>query len=157
MLLTLHSLSRWCYLHRVPVLPRLIKALIFFFFNCILPPETSIGRRTRLHHHGWCIGFHPDVTVGEDCNIYNQVEIGGGFDGPDGPPIRVIIGNRVNISTGAKICCKSGTLTIGDGATIGANAVVQSDVPPNSVAVGVPARCILERRPVSVKPLGFTA
>jgi serine O-acetyltransferase len=85
------------------------------------------------------------------------VEIGGGFNGPDGPRIRIVIGNRVNISTGAKICCRSGTLTIGDGATIGANAVVQSDVPPNSVAVGVPARCILERHPVSPTPLTSSA
>jgi serine O-acetyltransferase len=142
MLLTLHSFGRWCYLHHIPVIPKLIKAIIFVFFNCLLPAECSIGPRTRLHHHGWCIGFHESVEVGSDCNIYNQVEIGGGYDGPDGPPIRIIIGDRVNVSTGAKVCCKSGTLTIGHGSTIAANAVVVSDVPPSSLAIGIPARCI---------------
>ena len=132
MLLAIHSLGRWCYLHHIPVIPRLTKAVVFVFFNCLLPPQCSIGRGTRLHHHGWCTGFHENVEVGEDCNIYNQVEIGGGHDGPDGPPIRIIIGNRVNISTGAKVCCKSGTLTIGEGSTIGANSVVVSDVPPHA-------------------------
>jgi serine O-acetyltransferase len=142
MLLQLHSVGRWCYLHHVPVVPGAIRAITLVVFNCLLPPECSIGRGTRLWHHGWCTGLHPDVEVGEDCNIYNQVEIGGGYDGPDGPPIHIVIGNRVNICAGAKVFCKSGTLRIGDGSTIGANAVVLSDVPPNSLAVGIPARCI---------------
>jgi serine O-acetyltransferase len=151
MLLQLHTIARWCYLHRIPILPQVIKTAIFFFFNCLLPAECSISRGTRLWHHGWCIGIHPDVEIGQDCNIYNQVEIGGGHDGPDGPPIRIVIGNRVNICAGAKVFCKSGTLTIGDGSTIGANAVVLSDVPPNSLAVGVPARCIPKKRSANVQ------
>lgn len=142
MLLKLHSVARWCYLHHVPAVPRFIKIINGLLFTCILPAECSIGSGTRFWHHGWCIGLHPNVEIGRDCNIYNQVEIGGGFDGPDGPPIRIVIGDRVNVCAGAKIFSKSGTLTIGEGSTIGANAVVLSDVPPNSLAVGVPARCI---------------
>jgi serine O-acetyltransferase len=53
------------------------------------------------------------------------------------------IGNRVDIGAGAKIL---GPITIGDDATIGANAVVLQDVPPNSIAIGIPARTI-PRRP----------
>jgi len=146
MVLRLHSAARWCYLHHVPVVPRLIKAIHFVVFSCLLPPECWIGPGTKLWHHGWCILLHPNVEIGRDCNIYNQVEIGGGYDGPDGPPIRIIIGDRVNIGTGAKILCKGGTLTIGEGSTVGANAVVLSDVPPDSVAVGVPARSIPKKR-----------
>jgi serine O-acetyltransferase len=92
---------------------------------------------------------HPSVEIGEGCNIYNQVVIGGGHDGPDGPPIRIIIGNHVNIGTGSKVLCKSGTLTIGDGSTIAANAVVLCDVPPNSLAVGMPARSTLKKSPLA--------
>lgn len=146
MVLQLHSVARWCYLHHVPVLPTLIKAVTYVVFNCLLPAECSIGRGTRLWHHGWCTGIHPNVEIGRDCNIYNQVEIGGGYDGPDGPPIRIIIGDRVNVCAGAKVFCKAGTLTIGDGSTIGANAVVLSDVPPNSLAVGIPARIVPKKQ-----------
>jgi len=92
---------------------------------------------------------HPDVEFGEGCNIYNQVVIGGGHDGPDGPPIRIIIGNRVNIGAGAKILCKSGILRIGDGSTIAANAVVLSDVPSNSLAAGIPARSRPNKRSIA--------
>ena len=146
MVLKLHSVARWCYLHHVPAVPRLIKAIHYVFFNCLLSAECSIGQGTRLWHHGWCIAIHPDTEIGRDCNIYNQVEIAGGHDGPGGPAIHIVIGDRVNICTGAKVLCKSGTLTIGEGSTVGANAVVLSDVPPNSLAVGIPARCIPKKR-----------
>ncbi len=149
MLLRLHCLARWCHLHHIPLIPRLIKAVMYIFFNCILPAEASVGSGTRFHHHGWCVLVHESVEFGSDCNIYNQVVIGGGHDGPDGPPIRIVIGDRVNISAGAKVFCKSGTLTIGSGSTIAANAVVLSDVPPNSLAVGMPARCIPKKRPTA--------
>ena len=146
MLLRLHSIARWCYLHKIPFVPRVIKGLIFLLFSCILPPECSIGSGTRLWHHGWCIGILPSAEIGRNCNIYNQVEIAGGDDDQTGPPVRIIIGDRVNICTGAKVLCKSGTLTIGEGSTVAANAVVLSDVPPYSLAVGVPARCIPKKR-----------
>ena len=44
------------------------------------------------------------------------------------------------ISTGSKIL---GPIRIGDGAKVGANAVVLKDVPPKATAVGIPARNIL--------------
>jgi serine acetyltransferase len=46
------------------------------------------------------------------------------------------IGNDVIIGAGARIL---GPVTVGDGAVIGANAVVLIDVPAGAVAVGVPA------------------
>jgi serine O-acetyltransferase len=43
------------------------------------------------------------------------------------------------MGVGAKIL---GDISVGDNVVIGANAVVITDVPPNSVAVGVPAKII---------------
>lgn len=54
-----------------------------------------------------------------------------------------ILGNRVQIGAGAVVL---GAVRIGDGAIIGANAVVMSDVPAGAIAVGNPAR-IIERAP----------
>jgi serine O-acetyltransferase len=47
-----------------------------------------------------------------------------------------VFGNRVDIGAGAVIL---GPIHIGDNVSIGANAVVLKDIPPNSIAVGVPA------------------
>jgi len=54
-----------------------------------------------------------------------------------------VIGNRVDVGAGAKIL---GSICIGDDVAIGANAVVLTDVPPHSIAVGIPAR-VLPRKP----------
>ncbi len=45
----------------------------------------------------------------------------------------------MDVGAGAVIL---GGITVGDGAAIGANAVVVKDVPPGALAVGVPARII---------------
>ncbi len=55
-------------------------------------------------------------------------------------PVR--IGNDVWIGFGVVI---TKGVTIGDGCVIGANSVVTRDIPPYSVAVGVPARVIKKR------------
>ena len=53
--------------------------------------------------------------------------------------------NAITVGAGAKIL---GRIHIGDDVVIGANAVVITDVPSNSIAVGVPAR-ILPGRPAA--------
>ena len=50
-----------------------------------------------------------------------------------------MVGNDVHIGTGAKII---GPVTIGSEALIGANAVVNRDVPEGATAVGMPARAL---------------
>jgi serine O-acetyltransferase len=53
----------------------------------------------------------------------------------------------VTIGAGAKIL---GPIIIGDDCRIGANAVVVTSVPPNSVVVGIPGRIIARNRPRNV-------
>jgi serine O-acetyltransferase len=52
------------------------------------------------------------------------------------------IGDDVFIGAGAKIV---GAVNVGDGARIGANAVVVHDVAPHTTVVGVPARAVPRR------------
>ena len=89
-----------------------------------------LGERLSLPHPTGVV-IHQDAVVGDDCMIMQQVTIGQ-LAGPGAP----ILGSHVYVGAGAKIL---GPVRIGDGARIGANAVVLSDVPPNHTAVGVPA------------------
>lgn len=73
-------------------------------------------------------------SIGENCWINQQVTIG--YKDNTFPPV---IGNNVSINCGAKVL---GNITVGDGAVIGANAVVIRDVEPGAVMGGVPAKKI---------------
>ncbi|MBK9925978.1 MAG: serine acetyltransferase [Anaerolineales bacterium] len=74
-------------------------------------------------------------TIGENCLIFQDVVIGYKNETDDLP----IIGNCVHVSVGSKVL---GNITIGDYSVIAANSVVTKDMPPNSLAIGIPARII---------------
>src|SRR5262249_5866805 len=96
-------------------------------------PNATIGERLMLPHPNGVV-IHAAVVIGDDCIIMQQVTIGQLSD-TEMP----VIGSRVYIGAGAKIL---GKVVVGDGARIGANAVVLCDVPAGWTAVGVPARLI---------------
>ncbi|GAA0083719.1 DapH/DapD/GlmU-related protein [Clostridium sp. CTA-7] len=96
------------------------------------------------------------VTIGENClmasKIYisdiNHGDYSGNFEysSPDTPPDDrtlytkpVSIGNNVWI--GENVCILPG-VNIGNGCIIGANSVVNRDVPDNCIVAGVPAKVI---------------
>ena len=97
-----------------------------------LPCEAQVGRNFIIDHFGGIIvsGY---ASFGDNCRIRNGVSVGlRRVDSPCAP----VIGNNVDIGAGAKLL---GAITIGDNVLIGANAVVVTDVPSNSIAIGVPA------------------
>jgi serine O-acetyltransferase len=98
-----------------------------------LPCEARVGRRLRIDH-SYGIVVSGDAWLGDDVILRDGVTIGLRRAGIRGSPV---IGDRVDIGTGAKIL---GAIHVGDDVAIGANAVVLIDVPANSIAVGVPAR-----------------
>lgn len=104
-----------------------------------LPCEVILGKNFQIHHNGGIVvsGY---TQFGDNCIIRNGVTIGTArIDKIEAP----IIGNNVNIGTGAKIL---GGITIGNNVDIGANAVVLKDIPDDSIAVGIPARIIRKNR-----------
>ncbi len=105
-------------------------------FGLSIPAQTHLGSGFYIGHFGGIV-VHPDVTIGRDCNISQEVTIGLASRGEFfGSPT---IGDRVYIGPGAKLF---GRIHVGDGAAIGANAVVTRNVPAGAVAVGIPARVV---------------
>jgi serine O-acetyltransferase len=96
--------------------------------------KVRIGGGLLLPHPNGIVMF-PDVVIGPNCLIFQQVTLGTGGKVPGCP----VLGGHVDVGAGAKIL---GGVTIGDHAKIGANAVVLDDVPSGATAVGVPARIV---------------
>jgi serine O-acetyltransferase len=78
-----------------------------------------------------------DTEIGDDCIIRAGVVLG--IVAPDQAGGAPRLGKRVDVGVGAVLL---GPITVGDGAVIGANAVVRCDVPAGALAVGVPARIV---------------
>jgi serine O-acetyltransferase len=102
-------------------------------------PSAEIGKDLRMYH-SMEIVIGQKVRVGDRVTILQGVTLGTAhlleqYTHEDMPTI----GNDVVLETGCKVL---GGVTVGEGAVIGANAVVVSDIPPHSTAVGIPARVL---------------
>ena len=122
-----------------PLLAGVVKQLNQFATGADLAPGADIGGGlVLLHPNGVVIGAA--VSIGEDCHIQQGVTIGSKhgtikaqFSGDKCPRI----GDGARLGAGARLL---GGIAIGDDVIVGANAVVLSDIPSRSTAVGVPAR-----------------
>lgn len=137
--LVVYRFGRWRYEVRpVPirkllsVIYRLLYKIVQIMTGIELPCEVVIGKGFIIDHFGGIVisGY---ARFGDNCRIRNGVVVGlSRVDRPCAPSI----GNNVDIGAGAKLL---GAITVGNNVLIGANAVVITDVPDNSLAVGVPA------------------
>ncbi len=110
------------------VLYKLVQILTGIEFPC----EVEIGKNFVIDHFGGIVvsGY---ARFGDNCRIRNGVVVGlKNVDEPCAPTV----GDNVDIGSGAKLL---GNIKIGNNVVIGANAVVITDVPDDSIAVGVPA------------------
>jgi serine O-acetyltransferase len=143
----IHRFGNW----RMGIRPKLLRApfsLVFRFLSKLvelsggihLPYTVRLGRRVRIWHHGGIV-LHAR-SIGDDVHIRQNTTFG--IAKRDQFRAVPTIGDRVDIGCGA---CVLGAVTIGHDSLIGANAVVVTDIPPNSTAVGIPARVIKRSLP----------
>lgn len=126
-------LGSWFKAKRIPLLPGLIQRLLFFLYGLEISPGAAVGGGLYIAHpQGTVISA---ARIGRNCSIIASVTVG--MRNEWAFPT---LGDNVFIGAGARVL---GGITVADGATIGANAVVIKDVPAGATAVGVPARIIL--------------
>ena len=102
-----------------------------------LPKSARIGPGLRIWHFG-NVFVHPDAVLGANCTLRQGVTIGNRREG--GPVPR--LGDDVELGAYAQVL---GGVRVGQGARIGAMAVVLVDVPDGAAAVGNPARIVPAR------------
>lgn len=121
---------------KIPLLPELInKLFIRLLFGCQIGTGAKLGKNVSLGYGGLGIVIHSRSVIGNFVRIGAGVVIGG-TSGKYGVPN---VGDNTIIYSGAKII---GPVIIGENCVIGANAVVLTSIPNNSLVVGVPAKVI---------------
>jgi bifunctional UDP-N-acetylglucosamine pyrophosphorylase / glucosamine-1-phosphate N-acetyltransferase len=94
--------------------------------------NTRVGRGSKVPH----LSYVGDAEIGEGANL-GAGTITANYDG--------VKKNRTKIGDGAFTGVNTNLIapvTIGDGAYLGAGSVVNKDIPPGKLAVGMPARVI---------------
>jgi serine O-acetyltransferase len=137
----LYRLMQWSRRWRLVPLEMLFNRLNSAFCHCIIGRGAEFGPGFVLIHSNGVV-INGLVRGGSGLLIEHQVTIGA--ERRRSP----LIGDGVFFGAGSKVL---GAVSIGDGARIGANAVVVDDVPAHCTVVGIPAR-VVRRRPADTGP-----
>lgn len=134
-------LSHLMYLYKLTPVAKVVSLVNFILFGLEVGIRCEIGKGLFFPHtSGIVIGA---FSIGNNATIYQGVTIGAReLDFSYLESSRPIIGNDVTISTGAVIL---GSVSIGDRSRIGANSVVLTSIPSDSLAVGAPARVVEDK------------
>ena len=131
-----HRRAHWYWTHGLKFIGRGISQRTRRITGIEIHPGATVGRRLVIDH-GMGVVVGETAEIGDDVLLYQGVTLGG--TGKDQGKRHPTIGNNVLIGSGAKVL---GPFTVGDNSRIASNAVVRSEVPPDSTAVGVPARVV---------------
>ena len=128
------------------VLAHYLQSQVSQHFQIDIHPNATLGSGIMLDH-GTGIVIGETAHLGHNCSVLHHVTLGGsGKKGNDRHPK---VGNGVLLGAGASVL---GNINIGDGCQVGAGTLVIEDLPPRSVAVGVPAKIIGRFVDVTAQP-----
>ena len=107
-------------------------AFIHWFWSIVtqseIPLNCQIAGGLMLPHPNGIV-IHPSSKIGPNCLIFHQVTFAG----------QVEVAGHCDFGAGCKVI---GPVTIGQHVQVGANAVVNKNIPDCTIAAGVPARLV---------------
>ncbi len=131
-----HRRAHWLWQHDMKLLARMVSQRTRKKTGIEIHPGATIGEGLFIDH-GMGVVIGETAELGDNVTIYQGVTLGG--TGKDVGKRHPTIGSGVVIGSGAKVL---GPFTVGEGAKIGASAVVLKEVPPYSTVVGNPGRVV---------------
>ena len=131
-----YRVSHKLYLSKHYLPARAVSQLARFVTGIEIHPGATIGHNFFIDH-GSGVVIGETAEIGDNCTLYQGVTLGG--TGKDTGKRHPTLGNNVMVGAGAKVL---GPFRIGDNSKIAAGAVVLEEIPPDSTAVGIPARVV---------------
>jgi len=132
----LHRLSHGLWKARFMLPARWLAFVARWLTHVDIHSGARIGRRLFIDH-GAGVVIGETTEIGDDVTLYHGVTLGGtSWNKEKRHPT---LGNGVLVGAGAKIL---GPITLGDQVRVGANSVVNKNVPPCCTVVGIPGRVV---------------
>ncbi len=141
-----HRVAHWLWQRRWRLAGRFVSHIGRVVTGIEIHPGARIGRRLFIDH-GMGVVIGETAEIGDDCTLYQGVTLGG-TSLTRGEKRHPTLGNGVIVGSGAQIL---GPFRVGDGARIGAAAVVLREVADGATMVGNPARQVT-RGSAAVEP-----
>jgi serine O-acetyltransferase len=138
--LVYHRVAHWLWRRRWLLAGRFVSHLGRLLTGIEIHPGAKIGRRLFIDH-GMGVVIGETAEIGDDCTLYQGVTLGG-TSLTRGQKRHPSLGSSVIVGSGAQVL---GPFRVGDGARIGAAAVVLREVPDDATMVGNPARQVARR------------
>ncbi|KAH7293804.1 hypothetical protein KP509_28G043000 [Ceratopteris richardii] len=131
-----HRAANWLWRNQRKSLASLLQSRVSEIFGMDIHPAAQLGSSIMIDHAtGVVIG--ETTKLGDGCTLLHGVSLGG--NGKQQGDRHPKLGMNVLVGAGASIL---GNVVIGNGAKIGASAVVLTDIPAFATAVGCPAKVI---------------
>ena len=131
-----HRPAYWLWNHGFKFTARALSQIVRGATGVEIHPAAKLGRGILIDH-GMGVVIGETAEVGDGCTIYQGVTLGG--TGKHTGKRHPTLEKNVTVGCGAKVL---GPFTVGEGSKIAANAIVLSEIPEYSTAVGVPARVV---------------
>lgn len=132
--IALHRVANGLWKAQLKLVARFVSNINRILTGVEIHPGAVIGKQCFVDH-GTGVVIGETAVIGDRVTLFQGVTLGGMNSGQ--AKRHPTIGDDVMVGAGAKLL---GPITICDGAKIGANAVVLTDVPAGATYVGIPAR-----------------
>jgi len=129
----LHRFAAWLKRGRIPIAPALVARLNLFLTGVDISTSADIGPGLLIVH-GVGIVVGGGACIGRNCRMLQQVTLGSPWQTRRAE--MPVVGNDVFLGAGAMLI---GAIEVGDGAIVGAMALVVGDVPAGATVKAAPA------------------
>ena len=133
----IYRISRFFYDLKIKPISWLFDYSNRLFFKCWIPGSARIGKNFTVGYWGIGVIIHSNTIIGDNCQVNQNTTIGKKITTNGVPKL----GNNVYIGAN---CVIYGAISIGDHAVIGPLSLVNTNIPANTFAAGVPAKPIKE-------------
>ena len=135
----LYRMGVWFKKRNMNFLAGMCQRLMHHLSHCWISVDAEIGPGFLIAHVG-AIGIGGGARLGRNCDIRRNCSIGGNYNKVDeSGRTKPWLGDNVSVGVNAVIV---GPVRVGSNSIIGANSVVNRDVPENVIVFGVPAKII---------------